>query len=83
MSAKLVLNGRGIREFLRSSEVLRDLEARANRIAARAGAGMRVETRQKGKQRARAAVITNTPQARVAEARNRVLTKSLDAGRDH
>ena len=75
-----MLNRRGVRELLRSSEVLRDMRRRAEAIAQRAGDGM-VATAMVGTGRARASVITATAKAREAEATNRALTRALDAGR--
>lgn len=75
------LNRKGVRELLRSQEVRKDLERRARKVAAKAGEGHRVDS-SIGRNRARASVITETPEARVAEAKRRNLTASLDAGRD-
>lgn len=80
MATRFQLNHRNIRELLRSDAVKADLEARARRIASAAGSGHRVEV-DTGRNRARAAVITDTMGARRAEARDRSLTRSLDAGR--
>lgn len=80
MTVKVKLNSKGVRELLRSQEVLADLEERADRVAAAAGPGHRVEA-EIGPNRARAAVITDTPEAMVAEATNRTLTRAVDAAR--
>jgi hypothetical protein len=80
-SVRIKLNRAGIRELLRSVEVSDDLEARAERIASAAGPGHRVEVEDNDK-RARAAVITDTFEARLAEAVDRNLTRAVDAGRD-
>lgn len=77
---RIKLNREGVRELLRSPEVLADLTARAERIAARAGPGHVVES-DVGDNRARAVVITSTVEAMVAEARDRNLTRAIDAGR--
>ena len=69
-----------ITELLKSPEVQADLARRAGAIAAAAGEGHRVET-EVGANRARAAVITDTHEARRREARDRNLTRSIDAGR--
>jgi len=74
------LNRNGIRELLRSDEVLADLERRGHAIATTAGPGHRVES-EKGPNRARVAVITDTIPAMIAEARDRRLTRAIDAGR--
>ncbi len=80
MAAGLKLNSQGIVDLLRSDGVLRDLRARAERIAAVAGEGMAVDS-DVGRTRARAWVWTDTPEAMVAEATNRKLTRAIDAGR--
>lgn len=77
---KIKVNRKGVRELLRSPEVLADLERRAHRIANAAGPGHRVES-QVGANRARVAVITDTIEAMVAEATDRRLTQAIDAGR--
>lgn len=74
------LNSKGMREILRSQAVLGDLERRAAAIAAAAGPGHVVEGAI-GRNRARAAVITATPEAMAGEARDRDLTRAIDAGR--
>lgn len=74
------LNRRGMRELLRSQSVLADLERRAKDISDAAGPGHRVEA-QVGRNRARAAVITDTVDAKLGEAKRRTLTRAVDAGR--
>lgn len=78
---RIVLNRRGVRELLRSPEVLADLKRRAEAIAAAAGDGMEPSA-MVGKNRARASVITATHNARRAEAVTRALTRAIDAGRN-
>lgn len=68
-------------ELLKSEEVRADLDRRAQQIAAAAGPGHRVES-EVGRNRARAAVITDTFEARFAEATSRNLSAAVDAGRD-
>jgi hypothetical protein len=77
---RVKLNSRGMRALLRSPEMLADLERRAARIATAAGPGHEVEG-SIGRNRARAAVITATAEARIAEAKRRTLTRAIDAGR--
>lgn len=79
MAVQLKINYRGIFELLRSDEVQAELVRRANRVAAAAGPGHRVES-EVGKRRARAAVITDTAEARVAE-KHRNLTRAFGAAR--
>jgi hypothetical protein len=74
------LNSAGIRQVLTSGEVQRLLLERAERIAAAAGEGMEASV-ESGRNRARASVITATTKARLAEAKDRALTRALDAGR--
>jgi len=78
--SRIVLNSRGVRQLLRSTEVEADLRRRAGQIAAAAGPGMEASS-MAGSNRARASVITATSAARRAEATGRALTRSLDAGR--
>lgn len=78
---RIELNSRGIRELLNSPEVAEELERRAEMIADAAGPGHRVEVEHGTGARARAAVITDDIPAMVSEARDRTLTRALDAGR--
>lgn len=80
MAVRVQVNGKAVRDLLRSPEVQEDLRGRARRIAAAAGPGHRVDT-DVGRNRARAAVITDTFEARHAEATRRTLTRAIDAGR--
>lgn len=74
------LNRNGLRELLRSDAVQAELRRRAQQVAAAAGPGHRVEV-SAGRNRARAAVITDTPEARRAEATDRALTRAINAGK--
>lgn len=74
------LNTKGIGELLKSPEIQADLLRRARNIARAAGPGMEASVRV-GPSRARASVITATDGAREREARDRALTRALDAGR--
>lgn len=78
-NVKVKLNRRGVEALLKSPGVEADLLARARRIAAAAGEGMEAES-MVGRTRARASVITATPEAMVAEARHRRLSSSVRAG---
>lgn len=69
-----------MRQLLRSPETLDELERRAENIAAAAGPDHRVES-QIGPNRGRAAVITDSFEAILAEATSRTLTRAIDAGR--
>lgn len=77
---KIKLHKQAVRALLRSNEVLTDLQKRATDIAVAAGPGMEVDT-EIGRNRARASVRTATPEAVRAEAKDRDLTKAIDAGR--
>jgi hypothetical protein len=77
---RIKLNPAGMRELLRSDGVRQDLERRARNIAQAAGRGME-STSSSGRNRALAMVWTETPEAMAAEAKNRKLTRSIDAGR--
>lgn len=80
MAIKVVLVPGAVGRLLRSKEVLADLQARGERIAATAGDGFAAEPFI-GRTRARVTVRTATPQAMEREARDRTLTRALDAGR--
>ncbi len=77
---KIVINREGIKELLNAPGVVKDLEARAERIAEAAGPGMETRPSETAR-RARVAVITATPDAARREAKERALTRALDAGR--
>lgn len=79
-NVRIELNRKGIRDLLTSTEVQRDLERRAEAIARAAGPGHRVEVNP-GRNRARAAVVTDTFEAMHAEATTRDLSRAIDAGR--
>lgn len=77
---RLEMNSAGFRALLRSQAFLEDVERRAQAIARQAGDGFEVDARI-GANRARASVRTATPEARRAEAEDKVLTAAIDAGR--
>lgn len=83
MTVQVKLNSRGVRELLRSAGVEADLARRAKNIADAAGgtgAGFESDS-DVGRTRARGWAWTDTPAAMRAEATNRTLTTSIDAGR--
>lgn len=80
MPVVIKLNRAGVRELLRSKEVQDDLAARAERIAAAAGDGFDASSFV-GANRARASVMAVSIEARIAEAKDRTLTRAIDAGR--
>lgn len=73
----------GFRELRSTPAMLADLEQRAARIADAAGPGhgVRSEIHTGGKGRARAAVVTESFEAALAEARDRNLSRAIDTGR--
>lgn len=77
---KIKLNHRGVRAMLRSADVQRVVEDRAEKIARAAGPGMKHEATV-GRDRAIAMVWTDTTEARRAEAKHRTLTRAIDAAR--
>jgi hypothetical protein len=77
---RIKLNSAGVRQLLRSSEVMADLDARARRVAAAAGEGHEVQL-WVGRNRARATVRTATFGAMRAEASRQTLTRAVDAAR--
>lgn len=77
---KLKLNKAGVRQLLKSPEMQAVMTARAKRIAAAAGPGHAVEPDNTG-DRARATVVTRSYAAKKAEAKNRNLTRAIQAGR--
>lgn len=78
--AEIKIHREGIIAVLKSDGVLKDLEGRAQAVAAAAGEGHRV-TSETGKIRARASVITATFEAKRAEAKERSLSQAVDAAR--
>jgi hypothetical protein len=78
--ADFELNSAGMEELLRSEDIRHDLERRARNIATSAGPGMSSSST-RGRRRAVAMAWTDTPEAMVAEATRRSLTRAVDAGR--
>ena len=80
---RIKINSDAVRALLTSPEVAADLQRRAENIAAAAGGEAEgFEARQTGgKSRARSIVITTTHAAKAREARDRTLTRAIDAGR--
>jgi len=77
---KIKLDRKAVGDLLRSTAIERDLLERARRIDAAAGGGHTVESSTNGN-RARAAVVANTPETMLAESRSGALSAALDAGR--
>lgn len=78
---RIELDSPGIDRFLKSDQVQADIARRAGAIARAAGPGMHART-YRGRDRVVGQVWTGTIAARLAEAQDRSLTRSLDAGRD-
>lgn len=86
VSVRVVTNRAAARKILTSVAAEADVTRRARLIATAADArtgrpGDHIVDSQIGRRRARAAVITDTWNARWREARDRALTSSIDAGR--
>lgn len=79
-NVRVKMNSKGARAVLRSEEVRADLARRAGRIAAAAGVGFAADS-SVGANRARAAAYTASARAARAEAKDKRLTRALDAGR--
>ena len=84
---RVELNSEGLKALLQSAEVQADLERRAQAIAAAAGgspdfeASVKVVGGSSKAGRAYGYVRTATFEGRAAEARDRALTRAVDAGR--
>lgn len=74
------INRRAVRELMRSPEMEQDLARRARAIAAAAGDGHEIDL-WIGRNRVRATVRAETFPARAREARDKSLTRAIDAGR--
>lgn len=80
-TVKVEQNSKAIEAIMRSPEVVAALKRKADAIARAAGPGFRSEVKQGTKDRARATVWAGTYEARRAQAKDRALTKAIDAGR--
>lgn len=79
-SIRFESNDAGIRALLNSDMVRAEIGRRAANVAAAAGDGFKSGT-QKGRDRVRAAVWSATVRASRAQAKDRVLTRAIDAAR--
>ena len=77
---RIQLSDAGVRALLQSPGMLGDVRGRAQRIADAAGPGHVVDAGTTGR-RARAAVVTDTFDARFKQAKNHNLTRAIDRGR--
>jgi len=75
-TTRVVVNSAGVRDILRSKEVMHELESIGKRIAAAAGKGYEVQT-YVGKNRDRVTVRTATDDARLIEATKHNLLRAL------
>lgn len=80
MAVEVVLNSPGVQELLQGQEVRRELLRRAEAVARAAGPGHRSQV-ERGRDRQRAAIWTDTMAARSSEANDHTLTRALDAAR--
>ena len=78
---KVTLNRRAVRALLKSAEVSKELERRANKVRNAAGSADHEVEMWTGRNRARATIRTSTYEGRSKEATGRNLSGSLDAGR--
>lgn len=76
MAVRVQLRHAGVRELLRSPELMAECKRHADAIAARAGDGFEVIT-DVGRNRVRATVQTVTSEARVRQATDHVLERAL------
>jgi len=77
---RISVNRNGVGEILKSDKVRAELERRAQAIADSAGEGFEADSLI-GATRARASVRTASFEAMQAEAKDRVLTRAIEAGR--
>ena len=77
---RIALNRRGVGALLKGRDMQLLMRSHAGEVKRRAGDGFEARTGV-GRRRARAAVITATPEAREAEAKHRRLSSALGAGR--
>lgn len=80
MAVKIDLYSAGVSALLRSPEAVAELRRRAQNIASAAGSGHGVDA-VAGRNRARATVWTESWGAMWREARERNLSRAIDAGR--
>lgn len=81
MAIRVDIYRKGVRELLRSQEIVdKVLLPKGRRIDAAAGPGHEVQV-WIGRNRARVTVRTATTEARLAEAKNRNLTRAIEAAR--
>lgn len=73
---KIILNSAGVRELLKSSEMMSICEEHANKAVGRLGAGYAVST-MTGKTRVNASVYAETYEARKENAENNSILKAL------
>jgi hypothetical protein len=77
---RVQMNSRGASRLMTSAPIRADLLSRAEAIAERAGDGFEASVSY-GRDRALASVRATTADAMRAEAKDRALTKAMDAGR--
>ena len=80
MAKDVELISAGMEELLKSDDIYRDFKRRVGNVKQAAGPGMEASVT-RGRRRIVAMVWTETPSAMAAEATDRKLTRSIDAGR--
>lgn len=78
---KVKMLNKGSRQILKSPEVQADIQRRVERIATHAGDGFEAGV-EEGRTRVLGSVMSTTYHAMRAEAKDRALTRALDAARD-
>lgn len=78
---RVVMNIRGVNEVMRSEGVSRDIAARGERMARAAGPGFEAKSDSPHRWVARTWVQSTSREAAAREARENILTRSIDAGR--
>lgn len=80
-NVRVQLNIRGVNEVMRSEGVSRDIAARGQRMARAAGPGFEAKSDSPHRWVARTWVQSTSREAAAREARENILTRSIDAGR--
>lgn len=81
MAMRVVFNRAAFRAIRTSPRVVSDMARRAQRAAQSAGEGYVAATTSAPRNRARAAILAVSPEAKADNARNNTLIRSLDAAK--
>lgn len=79
-NAQVTLNEKGVGELLKSDRMLAEMAKRGERVAKAAGPGFE-SSAIVGRTRARAQIRARTFKAELAERKDKVLTRAIDAAR--